>query len=132
MAIRENANGIIFENRHASFTLDKKSATVTSVINRYTNEEISSPAEVPYFVYIEALDETVIPPTSAELAEGNIRFTFENGMVLNAVIECFDDFFTFEVVSSLDKSVRGVHFANINTTLTKNCGYVLNGVGMSA
>ena len=49
MAIKDSTNGIIFENAHARFTLDKKTACITSVVSLYTNEEICAPAKVPYF-----------------------------------------------------------------------------------
>ncbi len=132
MTFAETANAVLFRNKHASITLDKNSATVTSFINHYTNEEICAPAPVPFFVYLQDYGDNVIPPVSAECEGERLRFTFENGMELYIIPECFDDYFTFEIDSELDSSIKLVTFVNINTTLTEeNNPYVLNAIGMT-
>jgi len=125
-------NCIILENRHISIALDKESVTVKSVINKYTGEEICVEPEVPFFAYLEDYNEKIIPPTGAKAEGERIRITFENGAELILKAECFDDYFTFEIDSELDRDIKLVRFVNINTTLTEeNNPYVFNAIPMT-
>ena len=131
MKFTETLNAYKFENKHFSFSLDKKNGNVLEFINLYTKEKVNASAEPYEFIHLRDFDDNKILPTALEAENGNVKITFENGLFVNLAFEIFDDFMTFEINSDLDASVRAIKFANLATNLS-NDTYLLNGMGMSA
>ena len=127
--ITQNPDSLVFENKLFSFTVDRKNGRVTKAVNLYTGKDVTSP-DSSEFIFLSDYDEKKIPPISLERDNGEIKVTFENNLTLNMSVSIFDGFFTVELTSELDKSVKCVTFANICIDTEKD--YLLNAIGMSA
>ncbi len=123
-------NKLTFKNKHFSFTVEGN-GRVGEIINLYNGENANDTSEDYRFIYLTDFDGNDIYPVSLSENDGVITFTFENGLSLDMKSEAFDDFMTFELVSELDKSVKGVTFANLKTVYADG-KYLLNAVGMTA
>ncbi|MBR5460530.1 MAG: hypothetical protein IKV53_06640 [Clostridia bacterium] len=125
-------NTLNFTNKHFSLTLDG-CGRVTELINLKTGENVNDTSEDYRFIFLRAFDGEKIYPTSITKSGDILTAAFENGLTLDLKVESFDNFMTFEVVSELDRSVKGVTFANLKTVYTdKDSEYLLNAIGMSA
>ncbi|MBR5460327.1 MAG: hypothetical protein IKV53_05615 [Clostridia bacterium] len=125
-------NELILKNKHFSFTV-AADGRVNEIINLYNKENANSTSEDYRFIYLIGFDGGEIYPVSLDSNGEITTFTFENGLSLDMKAETFDNFMTFEIVSELDKSVKGVTFANLKTVYTEKDGeYMLNAIGMTA
>ncbi|MBR5460527.1 MAG: hypothetical protein IKV53_06625 [Clostridia bacterium] len=131
--ITQTENGFTFGTKHFSVTLNK-SAVVENITNLANGKEINDSEKNPEFIFLNDYNKSKIPPVLLEKDGEEFKATFENGMTVNFVIECFDDFLTVELTSELkaDGVIEYVTFANLTTSLSEpDSEYVINSMGMS-
>jgi len=131
--IKEDSKNFIFENRHVSITVEKKSGKVLSITNLYTGEDVKGASTNASLVYITNVRGAVVPATKLELDGNRIKVTFRDKSIVYMIVEVHDDFMTFEIDNELPKSIKSVTFGNLVISSTAvNAGYRLNAIGMSA
>ncbi len=135
--IFEKACTIHFSNKHAEIVISKENGILLSLINKKTQKDVKKEEEPCEFVYLfnkDRFNPEKILPKSLELKDGILISHFDDTDVL-IKSEVFDEFFTFEVISSVPKTYSGLVFAHLETNEPYSedpDSFRLDAIGMSA
>ncbi|MBE5869309.1 MAG: hypothetical protein E7293_10225 [Lachnospiraceae bacterium] len=151
---KENVSSIVFENKHLQVVISKASGKVEKAVYLPEQRDVLASEDVdlaeekdvyvgkgapPFGAYFSYLitegGERIIPPVKVEVREDVLRFTYENGIFADVLVEVFDNFFTAELVSGLSKDINGIVFFNIQFNYTPSYdpeSFRASGVSMDA
>ena len=105
--IAEKGSTIVLENAFAEIHVSKKNSLVERIIYKPENKDITG--EECQFFSIADDDGKALEITSLSLS-GNVITSVTDSGSFDVRVECFDNYFTFELISALPK---GCHKATL-------------------
>ncbi|MBR6633698.1 MAG: S-layer homology domain-containing protein [Clostridia bacterium] len=112
-SITENASEITFGNDYVQISISKKNGKVTKIINLMTGEDIISPYASSVFAYVVSGEGATISPSSVDLVDGRLVFSFKDIGNIYLLVESFGNYFTLTLDSNLPTTISAFSFGNL-------------------
>lgn len=108
--ITETERTIVWENNHAEITVSRENAMIETIFDKKSGTDIRAREAVPFFVLQNKAQEC-IPIRGLSLSGNVLTVEAENG-TFELEIRAFENYFTFELVSSLPAGTYRAFLAN--------------------
>ncbi len=112
-SLKEEKKNIVIENDYIKISIAKKNGKITSVINKYNNEEILAVSTSPWFTWLISESGAVIQPSKMEIVDSVLAVTYKNKVTVNYVIDVQPTFITVTLATNLPKNVGGAVICNV-------------------
>ena len=109
----EKGSEITFGTDIFEVSINKKNGKVQNIVYKPTGEKILATSTTPWFSYLTTTNGAILSPTSAEIVDGRLKFTYKSGYEAYFIVEAFDNYFTVELDSNLSKALKSLTFANL-------------------
>lgn len=130
-SLKEDKTTIWFENDYLKVVIAKKDGKVTSMINKMTGEEVGATTTTPWFSWIINNSGANIEPKKVELIDGQLVFTYKNGISASIIVQAKEHHFEVILNSNVPASENGI----VICSLVTNAPWALddeNAFGLSA
>ncbi len=126
---------VSFETNHVKIDVERSTGKVAAVINKYDNTDVKAASTAPWFFYLVTDKGTYFYPSSIDVVDGRLRVRFGNQMEVYIIVECFDNYMTFELDSKLPYGASILYFGKTTISCDFNedaDSYRISSVAMNA
>ncbi|MBE6701214.1 MAG: S-layer homology domain-containing protein [Ruminococcaceae bacterium] len=130
-----SGNEISFATKQLQVKINKKTGSVTGLINLETGENIVANSATPWFTYAISLSGSALTPKSMDLVNGRLKVSYRGGVTAYFIIETFDNYLTVTLDSDIPDTVNGIVFGNLSADYAYDQNdensYAISGVAMN-
>ncbi len=126
---------VSFETNHVRIELDRSTGKVSAIINKYDNTDVKAASTAPWFFYLITDKGNYFYPSAIDVVDGRLRVKFGNKMEAYFIVECNDNYMTFELDSKLPYGAKTLCFGktNISCEFSEDAdSYRISSVSMNA